>query len=32
VHLRFEPNGEASIDEMLFVRQDDSTLGVVVSR
>ena len=32
VHIRIEPNGEASIDEALFVRRGDTTTLVVVGR
>jgi Tfp pilus assembly protein FimT len=32
VHVRFEPNGDASIDETLSVRQGGSTLGIVIPR
>ena len=32
VHVRFEPNGDASIDDALFVRHGQTTVGVVVDR
>ena len=32
VHVHFEPDGNASIDDALFVRQGATTLGVVVGR
>jgi prepilin-type N-terminal cleavage/methylation domain-containing protein len=32
VHIRIEPNGEAAIDEALFVRRGDTTTPVVIGR
>ena len=32
VHIRIQPNGEATIDEALFVRCGDATTPVVVGR
>src|SRR5262249_26085736 len=32
VHVHIEPNGEATIDEVLFVRRGDSTVSIDVSR
>jgi len=32
VHLHFEPDGRASMDELLFVRQGETTLALAVER